>query len=66
MKHIPGRYGHVSSHSFRSGIATLMGQLGYSDEQIKAIGRWSSKAFEEYLKMPRTKRLAMARHLADI
>ena len=50
----------VTSHSFRSGIATLMGQLGFDDDAIKAIGRWSSRCFEDYLKLPRTKRLQMA------
>ena len=54
----------VSSHSFRGGMATLLGQLGYSDEEIQAMGRWSSRAFESYMKMPRTRRAAMAKKLA--
>ena len=62
-KHIDYKSGFVSSHSFRAGIASLMGTLGYSDSQIKAVGRWSSSAFENYLKLPRTKRAEMARRI---
>lgn len=56
----------VTSHSFRSGIASLMGQLGYGDQEIMAIGRWSSRAFEDYLKLPRTKRLEMAKKIGNL
>ena len=62
-KHIDYKSGFVSSHSFRAGIASLMGTLGYSDSQIKAVGRWSSSAFENYLKLPRTKRAEMAQRI---
>ena len=40
-----------------------MGQLGYTDDDIKALGHWSSKVFEVYLKLPRTRRLEMAREI---
>ena len=63
---IPYDTGFVTSHSFRSGIASLMGQLGYTDDQIKAIGRWSSAAIERYLKLPRTKRAAMAKEIGKL
>lgn len=62
-EHINYEDGYVTSHSFRSGIASLMGTLGYTDSQIKAVGRWSSSAFESYLKLPRTKRAEMARKI---
>ena len=65
-KHIPYESGVVTSHSFRAGIASLMGVLGYSDDQIMAIGRWSSSAFERYLKLPRTKRAQMAKELGKL
>ena len=55
----------ISTHSFRGGMATLMGQIGFSDEDIQAMGRWSSRAFESYLKLPRTKRAAMAKRFAS-
>ena len=60
-KHNLYKNGAITSHSFRSGIASLMGSLGFSDKEIMAIGRWNSSAFERYLKLPRTKRAAMAR-----
>ena len=62
-KHIPYELGTVTSHSFRSGMASLMGELGYSDQEIQAMGRWSSTAFESYLKLPRKKRCDMARDI---
>jgi hypothetical protein len=64
-EHIKYEDGFVSSHSFRAGIASLMGTLGYADNEIKAIGRWSSTAFESYLKLPRTKRATMARKIGS-
>jgi hypothetical protein len=51
------------THSFRIGIASMLGSLGYDDEDIQAVGRWSSRAFEEYLRLPRTKRMAMAKKI---
>jgi len=45
---LPGQ--HISSHSFRIGAATEMGQLGYKDQDIKLTGRWSSGAFERYVR----------------
>ena len=56
----------ISTHSFRGGMATLLGQLGFADEEIQAMGRWSSRAFEAYLKLPRTKRACMAKKMANI
>ena len=42
--------GKVSSHSFRIGITTMLGKLGFSDQDIMAIGRWPSSAFELYIR----------------
>ena len=63
--HIDYSKERITSHSFRAGIATLMGQLGYGDSDIQALGRWSSRAFETYLKLPRTKRLEMAKEIGN-
>ena len=52
-----------SSHSFRAGAASMMAAIGYSNEEIKAVGRWSSRAFMEYIKLPRTQRAEIARRL---
>ena len=37
--------GKISSH-FRIGIITMLGKLGFSDQDIMAIGGWSSSAFD--------------------
>ena len=50
-----------TSHSFRTGAASMMGALGFSDDDIKAIGKWSSNAFGNYTKLPRTQRRAVAK-----
>jgi hypothetical protein len=55
--------GSVTSHSFRSGIASMMAAKGFNEHDIKAIGRWSSRAYEVYIKHPRTKRAEMAGRL---
>ena len=51
------------SHSFRIGAASMLGALGFDDDDVKAVGRWSSRAFEEYLMLPRTKRMAVAKKM---
>lgn len=53
----------ILTHSFRSGTASMMGSIGYSDKDVKAVGRWSSRAFETYMKLPRTKRMSVAKNL---
>jgi len=50
-----------SSHSFRSGAASRMAELGYADKDIKAVGRWSSRAFLDYIRLPRTNRVEVTR-----
>ena len=50
-----------SSHSFRAGAASSMAAMGFGDEDIQSVGRWSSRAFLEYIKLPRTRRAEVAR-----
>ena len=50
-----------SSHSFRAGAASLMAEIGYSEDEIKAVGRWSSRAYLDYIKLPRTNRAEIAK-----
>ena len=56
--------GNLGIHCFRNAIPTLMKQLGYNDEAIKAQGRWSSEAFQRYTKMSRAVRREEQRKLA--
>ena len=63
-RHFDYNKSKISGHSFRAGLPTLAGSLGYTDAEIQALGRWSSRAFNAYLKMPRTHRLEMARKMA--
>ncbi len=60
------KIGKFTTHSFRIGLASELGRLGYSDEEIKAAGRWSSRAFEAYLKLKRTKRSVVAKEISKL
>ncbi|CAG2214440.1 unnamed protein product [Mytilus edulis] len=42
----------LKSHSFRIGAATEASKRGINDEAIKKWGRWSSGAFERYIRIP--------------
>ena len=53
----------LSCHSFRSGVASHMDALGFSSEEIKGQGRWSSSAWESYSKLSVLKRRNIASKL---
>ena len=59
---IPG--GVVTSHSFRAGVASEMAKRGHSEEELMAVGRWSSKAYKLYMGLPLTHRATFARKIA--
>ena len=65
-KHIDYKKGKFSSHSFRSGLATTMGAKGFSEDDIKEAGRWSSSAYEIYVKLPRRKREGVAKKIGKL
>ena len=59
------RGGVFLSHSFRSGIPSLMAAAGYPDSEIMRQGRWRSSAFLLYCKMGRSARLQDQLELAN-
>ena len=63
-KHLDYRKGKILSHSFRAGLATMMAQNGYSDEEIMRTGRWNSSAFLAYCKLGRVRRMAVSQEMA--
>ena len=56
-------YGKITCHSFRCGLASLLAENGFTDEEIKAIGRWDSAAFLIYVQKPRLTRCRVARKI---
>ncbi len=58
--------GKFNSHSFRIGLASLLANAGLPDDELQAIGRWSSRAFEVYLKLKRTKRMSVGRKVTEL
>ena len=56
--------GRITTHSFRAGIATLLAEKGFDDDEIMTVGRWHSRAYEAYVKKPRTRRASMAKAIA--
>ena len=51
--------GSISCHSFRAGLISMFANLGHSDRDLAAIGRWSSRAYLEYIKLNRSRRHEM-------
>ena len=47
-----GIEGNFSSHSFRIGAATVAARNGIPDHLIQALGRWTSNAYQLYIRMP--------------
>lgn len=45
------------SHSFRIGAATSAASKGFSEDGIKQLGRWESKAYKSYIRIPTTELL---------
>ena len=72
IKELLGQYPSISSprdmwsgHSFRSGISTLLTTLGFTEEQIKNWGRWSSSAYLAYV-ADQSRRRDTRRQLTDV
>ena len=53
MENYPGDV-LLSSHSFRAGIVSLMGAMGFPEALIKSIGRWGGDSWLRYAKSGRS------------
>ena len=60
LKSLLGKHLNYNKGKVRAGLATLIGQLGFPDTQIMAMGCWSSSCFEDYMKLQRTRRIEKA------
>ncbi|XP_028405752.1 uncharacterized protein LOC114528322 [Dendronephthya gigantea] len=50
-------------HSFRIGAATFAAECGFSDAQIRVMGRWKSDAFRKYIRSPNLSSRPMSHHM---
>ena len=69
MKKLLGPYtnplvGFFATHSFPIGLASMLGQAKFEDHEIMASGRWSSRVFELYIKLARTKRSSVQKKVS--
>jgi hypothetical protein len=65
-KHVDYKKGKFTGHSFRIGLATTLGALGFTTDDIKEAGRWSSSAYEVYMRLPRRRRRTVARLITEL
>ena len=43
----------ITAKAFRPGLATILAQQGATPEELKSLGRWTSKAYEAYIRKGR-------------
>ena len=59
-----GLDGNYSSHSFRIGAATMAGKNGVPDHIIQSLGRWTSNAYQMYIRTAPEVLAKFTRHLS--
>ncbi len=65
-KYIDKDAGKFTSHSFRIGLASTLAASGLGTAEIKEAGRWSSNAYEVYMKLPQAKRAKAAEAIKNL
>lgn len=60
---VEGVAGNYSCHSFRIGAATVAARNGVPDHLIQALGRWSSNAYQLYIRTPSEALARLSQHL---
>ena len=60
-----GWQGRFTLHSFRVGAASTAASLGFPDHLIKALGRWSSEAYQVYIKLPQNRLVSASKSLTS-
>lgn len=55
---------HFAGHSFRIGAATTEAMAGVEDSTIQTLGRWSSAAYLQYVRIPREQLARLSATLA--
>ncbi len=43
----------ITAKAFRPGLATILARQGATPEELKVLGRWTSKAYEQYIRKGR-------------
>jgi len=61
---IPEPFEPLSSHSFHIGVATVAARNGVPDHLIQSMGRWSSNAYQLYMRTPSDALAALSKKLA--
>ena len=65
-KFVQSTSGKFTYHSFRIGLASTMAASGLDETDIKEAGRWSSMAYETYMKLPQARRANAARLISKL
>jgi len=54
----------IFGHSFRIGAAAAAG--GASDEEVKALGRWRSREYKDYIRREGSEQTGAARKMTEV
>ena len=55
----------ITAKAFRPGLATILARQGATPEELKVLGRWTSKAYEQYIRKGRANNWHSARAPVD-